>query len=69
LPLKISKRMRRVDQLLRQDKGQALVIALGVMAVLAATAAIRVAWQRLDTAGSEGRAQVRALELRERVIE
>src|SRR6185436_10733438 len=36
--MKISKRMRRVDQLLRQDRGQALVIALGMMAVLAATA-------------------------------
>lgn len=30
--------MRRVDLLLRQDRGQALVVALGVMAVLAATA-------------------------------
>src|SRR5436190_19898187 len=30
--------MRRVDELLRQETGQALVIALGVMAVLAATA-------------------------------
>src|SRR3954452_9780882 len=30
--------MGRVDLLLRQDRGQALVIALGVMAVLAATA-------------------------------
>jgi len=30
--------MRRVDELLRQDQGQALVIALGMMAILAATA-------------------------------
>lgn len=36
-----------------QSAGDALA------AVLAATAAIRVSWQRLDSAGSEGRAQVR----------
>ena len=30
--------MRRVDELFQQDRGQALVIALGMMAVLAATA-------------------------------
>ncbi|HEY2802697.1 MAG TPA: hypothetical protein VGJ67_02110 [Actinomycetota bacterium] len=36
-----------------QSAGDALA------AVLAATAAIRAAWQRLDSAGSDGRAQVR----------
>ena len=36
-----------------QSAGDALA------AVLAATAAIRGAWQRLDSAGSDGRAQVR----------
>jgi len=36
-----------------QSAGDALA------AILAATAAIRVSWQRLDSAGSEGRAQVR----------
>jgi hypothetical protein len=36
-----------------QSAGDALA------AVLAATAAIRISWQGLDSAGSEGRAQVR----------